>query len=200
MVAAVVATGKHLVVLPDTNLTESATRLICSDSRVQWAFQEMKRCPRMVERILFRWDYGGGDESAALSKHLLIERFCKSCRELASRYSAFHQVKPFRRGHILDQTGLEAFLTSRSTLCLWMSQSRSKNQDPGTLDASCQGARVGTVAEAFVWLQAKAVKTAWPMSTVPMLAPPRGAISLVRSPESSTFCTAVSIAAASCSS
>jgi len=35
----------------------------------------------------------------------VLERFCKPCGELASRHSVFHQVKPFRRGHMRDQTG-----------------------------------------------------------------------------------------------
>jgi len=40
-----------------------------------------------------------------------LERFCKSCGELASRHSVFHQVKPLRRGHMIDQTGLIFFHT-----------------------------------------------------------------------------------------
>jgi len=35
-----------------------------------------------------------------------LERFYKSCGELASRYSVFHQAKSFRRGHMIDRTGL----------------------------------------------------------------------------------------------
>jgi len=35
-----------------------------------------------------------------------LERFRKSCGELASRHSVFHQVRPSRRGHVIDQTGL----------------------------------------------------------------------------------------------
>jgi len=34
---------------------------------------------------------------------LRLEHFCKSYRELASWYSVFHQVKLFRRGHMIDQ-------------------------------------------------------------------------------------------------
>ena len=37
---------------------------------------------------------------------LRLERFSQSRRALASRHSVFHQVKPFRRGHMIDQTGL----------------------------------------------------------------------------------------------
>jgi len=37
----------------------------------------------------------------------IIERFSQSCGGLASQHSVFHQVKPFRRGHMIDQTGLD---------------------------------------------------------------------------------------------
>jgi len=36
----------------------------------------------------------------------ILRRLCQSRRGLVSRYSVFHQVKPFRRGHIIAQTGL----------------------------------------------------------------------------------------------
>jgi len=36
-----------------------------------------------------------------------LEQFYKSCDELASRHSAFPQVKRFRHGHMRDQTGLD---------------------------------------------------------------------------------------------
>jgi len=35
----------------------------------------------------------------------MLARFCKSRRALASRYSVFHRVKPFRRRHMRDQAG-----------------------------------------------------------------------------------------------
>jgi len=44
--------------------------------------------------------------SALLRSELGLERFSQSCGELASRHSVFHQVKPFRRGHMIDQTAL----------------------------------------------------------------------------------------------
>jgi len=45
-----------------------------------------------------------------LLKNFLIplsdpERFCRCCRELASQLSVLRQVKPFRHGHLRDQTG-----------------------------------------------------------------------------------------------
>jgi len=61
------------------------------------------------------FEVGGGSCEANTAQPTAVwggplERFSQSCSALASRHSVFHQVKPFRRGHMIDQTGLIRFL------------------------------------------------------------------------------------------
>jgi len=51
------------------------------------------------------WSLGRSEALGYGMSSRALERFCKSCRGLASRHSVFHQVKPFRRGHMRNQTG-----------------------------------------------------------------------------------------------